>query len=88
MYGLLKQGGHEDTVLWDVTPCSVVEIYPAIQGHLLSPSSVLRPKGGGSTCMWDVTTLLPDYTVMYTNDINIHTSRCEDLKYDCDEQRK
>jgi hypothetical protein len=54
----------EDGVIWDVEPCSLVEVYqrfrsPCCQGD---DGGSPRPEDGGSKDPWNVGKFLPDYT--------------------------
>jgi hypothetical protein len=44
------------TLVWDVAPCSLVEIYWRFRGDYI------RPDDGDSKHLWNVVKLLPDHT--------------------------
>jgi hypothetical protein len=48
------------SVLWDVTPCSLVDRYKLLEEHT---SSILRVEDAGSRFLWNIGTYVPSYTV-------------------------
>jgi hypothetical protein len=53
------------TIFWDAAPCSLVETDRRFRGahclHHHGDEWVLRPNGGGSKHLWNISQFLPDY---------------------------
>lgn len=59
----------ETTVIWDVTPFSLVDRYQRFD-----------PRGGGSGFPWDVGTFLSDYMVSHPEDSHLYIHKCKNLQ--------
>jgi hypothetical protein len=55
-----SHGGEYEEVFWVVAPCSLVEVYRRFR----VACCLHRPDDGGRKDLWNVSKLLPDYTVL------------------------
>jgi hypothetical protein len=68
------------TVFWDVTPCSLEEGHQHLRALLAASflDLLFDPEDWGITFLWNISELLPDYTVLPPEDSALHSHQYED----------